>query len=109
MLAHAVQQNSLPAGHFDRLLSKYESRQDNKITSTNNSSQQQQITPKELTLNGNIYQSINCTKIIYYHPHLWINKGPLVDGGTNGGICGNDVRIMHNTGRYVDVQGIDNH
>ncbi len=33
----------------------------------------------------------------------------LVDRGANGGIAGDDVRVMHKTARSVDVQGIDNH
>jgi hypothetical protein len=33
----------------------------------------------------------------------------LVDRGANGGIAGNDVRVLVTTDRAVDVQGIDNH
>ena len=33
----------------------------------------------------------------------------LVDRGANGGIAGNDLRVIHRTSRKVDVQGIDNH
>jgi hypothetical protein len=37
------------------------------------------------------------------------NPGALVDRGTNGGVAGQDVRIIFETGRHVDVLGIDNH
>ena len=38
-------------------------------------------------------------------------KGSLVDRGANGGLAGNDIRIIckHNPPRYIDVSGLDNH
>jgi hypothetical protein len=33
----------------------------------------------------------------------------LVDRGANGGVAGNDVRIIFKTNRTVDIRGIDNH
>ena len=33
----------------------------------------------------------------------------LVDRGSNGGVAGNDVRVISKTDRKVDIQGIDNH
>ena len=36
-------------------------------------------------------------------------RGALVDRGANGGLVGNDVRIMCTNDREVDVSGIDNH
>ena len=48
-------------------------------------------------------------KIRYCHSHARLRRGALVDRGANGGICGNDVRIISKSGRMVDVQGIDNH
>jgi hypothetical protein len=36
-------------------------------------------------------------------------KGSLVDRGANGGMAGDDVRILTHTGQYVDVGGIDGH
>jgi hypothetical protein len=41
--------------------------------------------------------------------HRTVCQGALVDRGANGGIAGDDVRIIHESGRQVDVQGIDNH
>ncbi|KAL7570415.1 hypothetical protein ACA910_017249 [Epithemia clementina (nom. ined.)] len=33
----------------------------------------------------------------------------LVDRGANGGLAGDDMRILHKTGRKVAISGIDNH
>ncbi|KAL7578501.1 hypothetical protein ACA910_011564 [Epithemia clementina (nom. ined.)] len=33
----------------------------------------------------------------------------LVDRGANGGLAGDDMSILHKTGRKVDISGIDNH
>jgi Reverse transcriptase (RNA-dependent DNA polymerase) len=33
----------------------------------------------------------------------------LIDRGANGGIAGNDVRVLFKTHRTVDIRGIDNH
>ena len=36
--------------------------------------------------------------------------GALVDRGANGGVAGNDTRILHqHPSRRVEIQGIDNH
>ena len=36
-------------------------------------------------------------------------KGSLVDRGANGGVAGDDVRIINKSLRTVDIQGLDNH
>jgi hypothetical protein len=36
-------------------------------------------------------------------------RGALVDRGANGGILGNDVRVILQHMRMVEVTGIDNH
>jgi hypothetical protein len=41
--------------------------------------------------------------------HRQVRTGPLNDRSANGGIAGDDVRIINRTGQQVDVQGIDNH
>jgi hypothetical protein len=33
----------------------------------------------------------------------------LIDRGANGGVAGEDVRVIHRTSRKVDIMGIDNH
>ncbi len=37
------------------------------------------------------------------------SSGSLVDRGANGGLAGSDVKVLHKTGRFVDIAGIDNH
>jgi len=37
------------------------------------------------------------------------SRGALVDQGANGGIAGDDVRIIEKTDRKVDLSGIDSH
>src|SRR5688572_1357631 len=41
--------------------------------------------------------------------HATGHKGSLVDRGANGGITGDDVRIIAKNDRSVDIQGTDNH
>ena len=36
-------------------------------------------------------------------------RGALVDGGVNGGICGDDAKPMHECKRMVDVTGMNQH
>ena len=37
------------------------------------------------------------------------NKGTLIDRGANGGVAGNDARIINKSDRSVNITGIDNH
>ena len=41
--------------------------------------------------------------------HTRDSPSSLVDRGANGGIAGNDLRVITRSSRRVDVQGIDNH
>ncbi len=45
-------------------------------------------------------------KVVAYDSSCTVS---FVDRGANGGIAGNDIRVIEKTKRYVDVQGIDNH
>lgn len=62
-------------------------------------------------IDGKVYRQVNQTITMYRaSPHRMSNKGAaLVDRGCNGGICGNDVRVISKTHRTVNIQGIDNH
>ena len=66
---------------------------------------------REINLNGTIYRKVNVSQISYKvaSHHARKRDGALVDRGANGGIAGEDVRVIAKTGRQVDVQGIDNH
>ena len=64
-------------------------------------------TPKA---SGNTQVSGNVHNIIYkVTAYDTSYESSLVDRGANGGIAGNDVRIIEKLHRHVDVQGIDNH
>ncbi len=41
--------------------------------------------------------------------HSQSQSRSLVDRGANGGIAGDDVRVISRSHRTVDIQGIDNH
>src|SRR5688572_9177320 len=67
-------------------------------------------TPREVNLNVVTYREVNMAKITYsVLTYSATRRGALVDRGANGGIAGEDVRIIAKTGRQVDIQGIDNH
>jgi hypothetical protein len=44
-----------------------------------------------------------------HHGSTTGKRGALIDRGANGGLVGNDVRIMRTTDREVGVSGIGNH
>ena len=58
-----------------------------------------------------IYREVNTTSVTYNisSTRATQSKGALIDRGANGGIAGDNVRIISKTGRSVDIQGIDNH
>jgi len=43
------------------------------------------------------------------HAIKWSKRGTLVDQGANGGIPGNDAKVIFKRNKTVDVTGIDNH
>jgi hypothetical protein len=49
------------------------------------------------------------TEFVVSNYHTALCKGALVDRGANGGIAGEDVRVIAKTSCQVDIQGIDNH
>ena len=66
--------------------------------------------PDEIKVGGKVYRLVNAT-ILYSvsaSNHKQVSSA-LVDRGANGGIAGDDVRIIEKTLRHVDIQGIDNH
>jgi hypothetical protein len=64
----------------------------------------------DLNINGKVYRQINMANTVYVaSDHRTVRRGALVDRGANGGIAGDDVCIISDSGCQVDVQGIDNH
>ena len=64
-----------------------------------------------MTVNGVTYRQVSMANVTYTasSSRALAAKGALVDRGANGGIAGDDVCIIANTEKYVDIQGIDNH
>eukprot|EP00980_Cylindrotheca_fusiformis_P021811 scaffold8646_cov116-Cylindrotheca_fusiformis.AAC.1 len=107
----ASQNTSHPAD-IRRVLSQ---RGSTKPTTTNTSNTTTQANYVEL--NGDTYciQKVNTHWIVNYSVERALRSasttGSLVDRGANGGIAGNDVRVIayHPDHRRVDIRGIDNH
>ena len=73
-----------------------------------NATQQQQT--DEITVNGSVYRRANMAQATYRISTVdtLIPKGALVDGGANGGMNGEDCRIIEYVeGAHVDVTGIN--
>jgi hypothetical protein len=98
LLAHMTKRTPLHPGNIQRVLS----------TTMSKSSGGKH---DEIIVNGKQYRSVNTAKIIYSTAshRQRTRRGALVDRGANGGIAGDDVRVVDRTSRQVDVQGIDNH
>jgi hypothetical protein len=64
---------------------------------------------KSVVQDGVTYYAANQHIQYWASSHRQVRTGALIDRGANGGIAGDDVRIINRTGRQVDVQGIDNH
>ena len=63
----------------------------------------------EITVNGTTYRSVNATVRYRISQQANNNKsrGALIDGGANGGLLGNDVRILeHVPNGFVNVTGV---
>ncbi|CAJ1946162.1 unnamed protein product, partial [Cylindrotheca closterium] len=70
----------------------------------------QEAKQHELTFDGVKYRSVNNHTIICSIQKVNARKHlALIDRGANGGIAGDDARIIHKSNCTVDVQGIDNH
>ena len=48
-------------------------------------------------------------RIYHISKHKSSSLGSSIDRGANGGLAGEDVRVLSYTGRTVSVTGIDNH
>jgi len=62
-----------------------------------------------LVVNGKKYRQVNVHALYSVSAHKSNRSGSLADRGANGGVAGDDVRIINKTGRHVDVRGIDDH
>jgi hypothetical protein len=61
-------------------------------------------------VDGTRYRAVNVARLYTVSStHRTTVSGSLIDRGANGGIAGDDVRVIEHTMRTVDVRGIDNH
>jgi hypothetical protein len=72
------------------------------------------IPPSDLrcVLSKSSTRRANSTQILYYvskHESILAHSMSLIDRGANGGVAGDDVRVIFCTNRTVDIKGIDNH
>jgi hypothetical protein len=55
---------------------------------------------------------VNSTHNAYFvsnHESILAHSMSLIDRGANGGVAGDDVRVIFRTNQTVDMKGIDNH
>ena len=73
------------------------------------SSQRQGNNDEEVTVNGSTHRRINNLRHRVNQKASDIVEGSLVDGGANGGLLGDDVKILECVeGIKIDVTGINN-
>jgi hypothetical protein len=46
---------------------------------------------------------------VSFHDSITVNSMSLIDRGANGGVAGDDMRVIFRTNRSVDIKGIDSH
>ena len=102
ILANVTKQTSMKPGELQRVMS-------NKLAKTPQNLKKQEAKKHELVIDGVTYKAC-ATNIKYTVKQANLRKDfALVDRGANGGIAGEDVRIITKTTRSVDVQGLDSH
>jgi Reverse transcriptase (RNA-dependent DNA polymerase) len=65
-------------------------------------------TPQQITYNGHTYTQMHAKLEYRVSQHNHSHSGSLIDGGANGGMSGNDVRVLSETMDRADVTGIAN-
>jgi len=68
--------------------------------------------PNQVTYNGQTYQRITNTLNVTYivnNASRHLHHGSLIDGGANGGMSGDDVRVIEETLNNADVSGLADH
>ena len=91
---------SIPPAHLARMMSEAINRNSKKPGSTRKT---------------NVAIShVNYSSVLYSvsrSAHVSTTGGALVDGGSNGGLAGSEMRVIetYDNGRTVDIEGIDRH
>ena len=109
LLAYATKGSAASPGDVRNMLSKPSTLKSSLKPSSHSAPPTATPPSKEVVLDGTTYRSISYADIYSVSQHASGKNGSLVDRGANGGIAGDDVRIIDRTHRSVDVRGIDNH
>ena len=120
LLAHPAKRGPktpLPPAHLQRMLSSTLAK-GNTAINNGNSGKTNTTRVNEMTIDGQIWTR-NTTRDVGLHKtnstvySVSASKtkrpGALVERVANGGVAGEDVRVIKRLHRTVDVQGIDNH
>ena len=109
LLAHVTNQVPMKPGDIKRVLSTT-SINNPKIMSTKQNSSSSTNNKDTININGTSYRKINITKIEYrINTSTTLEGYSLVDRGANGGVFGNDVRIIEKSNKYISLTGLNNH
>ena len=107
MLVNSTTAKAINPGDIRKLMS---TPNPNPNTNTNNQSSKKVICKSEIVIDGETYRKVN-TCITYQISQA--NKSSLyslVDRGANGGVAGNDVRVIEkHSDKTCNIKGIDNH
>ena len=105
-LAHMTNQRRLPPGDIKRMLSQSTAHPTNKSVQKQSKGQ---TVKKSVTVDGTRYYTAN-QAVLYSVSKLDTTAvAALMDGGANGGLAGEDTKVLNRTGRKVDISGIDDH
>ena len=94
----ATSKSPLPVGDIRRLLS-----------SSENTRSSPASTPAKKTQFKTSLHELVRYRVSQHHGSFAKGVGSLIDRGANGGLAGNNVRVISKTDREVDVSGIDGH
>ena len=104
LLAHITKRKTLPPHDIQRILSSSMSK------NPKGQKQPPKKAPREVQFQGVTHREVSMANIVYRtSQHRHVRKGALVDRGANGGIAGEDVKVVCAVDSQVDIQGIDDH
>jgi hypothetical protein len=113
ILAHITRQKILPAFHNIRnVLASAHKRSDANSLSQGQQRNERTQGKSSVIVDGKRYVQADKHEVTYKVANLEASDGrisSLIDRGANGGLAGEDVRLIETTGRTADVSGINNH
>ena len=101
LLANATKREKLSPADLRRVLSSSVSRYAGKPNDDHST--------KEMIVDGKKFRQINVAQTYRVSEHKTALYDSLADRGANGGVAGEDTRMINTSERRVDIRGIDNH